>query len=155
MQRALQMAWERGLDLVEVAPTATPPVCRILDYGKYKYEQTRKEKRAKKSQRVGLLKEIRLRPNIGEHDLQSKIRTTKKLLEEGSKVRLVVRFRGREVVYPEQGRQVLQRVTGALKEIATTGDHLTEEQRSIALILYPVSTGKSKEEKSDAKAQDS
>ncbi len=155
MERALQIAWERDLDLVEVAPTAMPPVCRILDYGKYKYEQTRKEKRAKKGQRVGLLKEIRLRPNIGEHDLQSKIRTTKKLLEEGSKVKVVVRFRGREVIYPELGRRVLQRLTGALREVATTSDHLTEEARSIALILYPVSTGKSKEEKSDAKDQDS
>lgn len=155
MQRALQMAWECELDLVEVAPTATPPVCRILDYGKYKYEQSRKEKRAKKGQRVGLLKEIRLRPSIGEHDLQSKIRTTKKLLEEGSKVKVLVRFRGREVIYPERGRKVIQRLTEALKEIATTSDHLTEEARSIALILYPVSTGKSKEEKSGAQDQDS
>ena len=155
LQRALQMAWERGLDLVEVAPTAAPPVCRILDYGKYKYEQARKERRVKRGQRVGLLKEIRLRPSIGEHDLQSKIRTAKKLLQEGSKVKVVVRFRGREVIYPELGRQVLQRVTGALKEIATTSDHLTEEARSIALILYPVSTVKPKEEKSDAKDQDS
>jgi translation initiation factor IF-3 len=155
LQRAVQMAWERGLDLVEVAPTANPPVCRILDYGKYKYEQARKERRVKRGQRVGLLKEIRLRPSIGEHDLQSKIRTTKKLLQEGSKVKVVVRFRGREVIYPELGRRVLHRVTGALNEVATVSDHVTEEARSIALILYPVSTGKPKEEKPDAKDQDS
>ena len=95
---ALQIARERGLDLVEIAPTASPPVCRLLDYGKYKYEQTKKERKVRKSQRVGLLREVRFRPKIEEHDLQAKIRTVKKLLEEGNKVRVRVRFRGREVI---------------------------------------------------------
>jgi len=149
--QALQLAREQGLDLVEVAPTATPPVCRLLDYGKYKYEQTKKERRAKKSQKVGLLKEIRFRPKIEEHDLQAKIRTVRKLLEEGNKVRVLVRFRGREVIYPELGWKVLKKVAEALKEEAVTSDHPIKDQRSIALTLSAPSAKKSIRVKSDAK----
>jgi translation initiation factor IF-3 len=152
LQKALQIAREQGLDLVQVASTATPPVCRLLDYGRYKYEQTKKERKAKRGQRVGLLKEVRLRPKIEEHDLQAKIRTTKKLLEEGNKVRLVLRFRGREVVYPELGWKVLQKVTEASKEIAAVTSSVNEA-RSIALVLSPVSLKKSKEGGTDAKTQ--
>jgi len=136
--------------LVQVASTMTPPVCRILDYGKYKYEQARKERRARRSQKVGLLKEVRLRPKIEEHDLQAKIRTTKKLLEQGNKVKLVLRFRGREVVYPELGWKVLHEVTEASKEIAVVSSS-TNAQRSIALVLSPVSLKKTKETETDAK----
>jgi translation initiation factor IF-3 len=152
LQKALEIAREQGLDLVQVASTATPPVCRLLDYGRYKYEQTKKERKAKRGQRVGLLKEVRLRPKIEEHDLQAKIRTTKKLLEEGNKVRLVLRFRGREVVYPELGWKVLQKVTEASKEIAAVTSSVNEA-RSIALVLSPVSLKKSKEGGTDAKTQ--
>ena len=127
-----------------------PPVCRLLDYGKYKYEQARKERRAKRSQKVGLLKEVRLRPKIEEHDLQAKIRTTKKLLEQGNKVKLVLRFRGREVVYPELGWKVLREVTEASKGIAVVSSS-TNDQRSIALVLSPVSLKKIKETETDAK----
>ncbi len=148
---ALQIARERGLDLVEVAPTASPPVCRLLDYGKYKYEQTKKERKVKKSQRVGLLREVRFRPKIEEHDLQAKIRTVKKLLEEGNKVRVRVRFRGREVIYPELGWNVLKKVAEALKEEAVASKQLVKDSRNIALILSPSSTKKSTEVKSDAK----
>ena len=155
LQRALQLAYEHGLDLVEVASTATPPVCRLLDYGRYKYEQTKKERKAKKGQRVGLLREIRLRPKIEEHDLLAKIRTTRKLLEDGNKVRLVVRFRGREVVYPELGWKVLRKVTEALKEVATLSDNPTKDQKNIALTLSPVSVKKPKEAKIDAETQNS
>jgi translation initiation factor IF-3 len=155
LQRALQIAQEHGLDLVEVASTATPPVCRILDYGKYKYEQTKKERKARKGQKVGLLRELRLRPKIEEHDLQAKIRTARKLLEEGNKLRLVVRFRGREIVYPELGWKVLQKVTEALKEVATISNHPIAERRNIALTLSPIATRKSTEAETDAKAQDS
>jgi translation initiation factor IF-3 len=151
LPKALQVAQERGLDLVQVAMTA-PPVCRLLDYGKYKYEQTKKERKARRGQRVGLLKEVRLRPKIEEHDLQAKIKTTKKLLEEGNKVRLVLRFRGREVVYPELGWKVLQKVAEATKEIAAVSSS-ANEQRSIALVLSPVSLKKSKETETDAKTQ--
>jgi translation initiation factor IF-3 len=155
LQRALQVAYEQSLDLVEVSPTVTPPVCRLLDYGRYKYEQTKKERKAKRSQKVGLLKEVRLRPKIEDHDLQAKIRTTRKLLEEGNKVRLLVRFRGREIVYPELGWKVLQKVTEALKEVAVISDHPAKDARTIALTLSPVSAKKPKEAKIGAETQNS
>ena len=107
--KALQLAQERELDLVMVAPNVVPPVCRLLDYGKYKYEQIKKDKRVNKGQK-GLLREVRLRPKIEEHDLQDKIRKTRELLAEGNKVKITVRFRGREIVYTEIGWQVLKRV---------------------------------------------
>ena len=150
LQKALQIAYERGLDLVQVASTVTPPVCRILDYGKYKYEQTKKERKAKRGQRVGLLKEVRLRPKIEEHDLQAKIKTTKKLLEEGNKVRLMLRFRGREIIYPELGWKVVRKVAEASQEIAIVSNSVSEGN-SIALVLSPVSQKKSKETGTDAK----
>jgi translation initiation factor IF-3 len=150
LQRALQIAYERGLDLVQVASTMSPPVCRLLDYGKYKYEQTKKERKAKRGQRIGLLREVRLRPKIEEHDLQAKIKTTKKLLEEGNKVRLFLRFRGREVIYPDMGWNVLRKVAEASKEIAIVSS-TSNDARSIALVLSPVSQKKSKETETDAK----
>jgi translation initiation factor IF-3 len=153
VQKAQQIANERGLDLVQVASTMAPPVCRLLDYGKYKYEQTKKERKAKRGQRVGLLKEVRLRPKIEEHDLQAKIKTTRKLLEEGNKVRLVLRFRGREVIYPELGWKVLRRVTEASKDVASVTSSVND-QRSIALVLSPVPQKKPKETKTDAKTED-
>jgi len=150
LQKALQIAYEHGLDLVQVASTMTPPVCRLLDYGKYKYEQSKKERKAKRGQRVGLLKEVRLRPKIEEHDLQAKIKTTKKLLEEGNKVRLFLRFRGREVIYPELGWKVLRKVTEASQEIAVVSNSVSDGN-NIAVVLSPVSQKKSKEKGTDAK----
>jgi len=150
LQKALQIAYERGLDLVQVASTMSPPVCRLLDYGKYKYEQTKKERKAKRGQKVGLLREVRLRPKIEEHDLQAKIKTTKKLLEEGSKVRLFLRFRGREVIYPELGWNVLRKVAEATKELAVVSGSGNAE-RTISLVLSPVAQKKSKETGTDAK----
>jgi translation initiation factor IF-3 len=152
LQKALQIAQERGLDLVQVA-TADPPVCRILDYGKYKYEQTKKDRKAKKSQRVGLLREVRLRPKIEEHDLQAKIKTARKLLGQGNKVRLMLRFRGREIVYPELGWKVLREVAEASKDMAVVSGTATE-QRSISLILAPVSLKKPKETETNAQTKD-
>jgi translation initiation factor IF-3 len=152
VQRALQIAHEHGLDLVQVASTTSPPVCRILDYGKYKYEQTKKERKVKRSQRVGLLKEVRLRPKIEEHDLQAKIKTTRKLLEEGNKVRLVLRFRGREVMYPELGWKVLRKVTEATQDMAVVSNTVREAS-NISLVLSPVSQKKTKEKQTDAKTQ--
>lgn len=147
----MQIAQEHGLDLVEVSPTVIPPVCRLLDYGKYKYEQAKKERKVKKSQKVGLLKEVRFRPKIEEHDLQAKIRTVRKLLEEGNKVRVSVRFRGREVIYPELGWKVLQKVVEALKEEAVASDHLVKDKRHIVLTLSLSSAKKATRVKSDAK----
>jgi translation initiation factor IF-3 len=152
LQKALQIAYERGLDLVQVASTVAPPVCRLLDYGKYKYEQTKKERKAKRGQRIGLLKEVRFRPKIEEHDLQAKIKTTRKLLEEGNKVRLHLRFRGREVIYPDLGWKVLRKVAEASQEIAVVSNSVTEGN-NIALVLSPVSQKKSKEKEADAKTQ--
>jgi translation initiation factor IF-3 len=150
VQKAQQIAYERGLDLVQVASTVSPPVCRLLDYGKYKYEQTKKERKAKKGHRVGLLKEVRLRPKIEEHDLQAKIKTTKKLLEEGNKVRLMLRFRGREIIYPELGWKVLRRVTEASQDIAVVSGSVSQGN-NISLVLSPVSQKKPKEKETDAK----
>ncbi len=152
LQKALQVAYERGLDLVQVASTVNPPVCRILDYGKYKYEQTKKERKAKRSQKVGLLKEIRLRPKIEEHDLQAKTKATKKLLEEGNKVRLVLRFKGREAMYPERGWKVLRRVAEACQDIAVISNS-ANDGGNIVLVLSPVSQKKSKEKGTDAKTE--
>ncbi len=152
--QALQIAREHELDLVEVAPTANPPVCKILDYGKYKYEQAKKERKAKKGQKVGLLREIRLRPKIEDHDLQGKIKIARKLLGEGSKVKVRVRFRGRERIYPEMGVKVLQKLTESLKDIAMVSNWSTGEVRNMFAVLAPVSREKSKEVKSNAQDQD-
>ena len=152
--QALQIAREHELDLVEVAPTASPPVCKVLDYGKYKYEQAKKERKAKKGQKVGLLREVRLRPKIEDHDLQGKIKITRKLLGEGSKVKVRVRFRGRERIYPEMGVKVLQKLTESLKDIAMVSNWSTGEVRNMFAVLAPISREKSKEVKSNAQDQD-
>ncbi len=152
--RALQAAQERELDLVMVAPNSNPPVCRLVDYGKYRYEQIKKEKQARKSQK-GLLREVRLRPKIEEHDLQDKIRKTRELLEDGNKVKISVRFRGREIVYPELGWQVLRRVAEALKDYAVAMSQPSKDARNIALTLAPLATKKTQEaNKQDAETQD-
>ena len=152
--QALQIAREHELDLVEVAPTASPPVCKIIDYGKYKYEQAKKERKAKKGQKVGLLREVRLRPKIEDHDLQGKIKITRKLLGEGNKVKVRVRFRGRERIYPEMGMKVLQKLTESLKDVAMVSNWSTGEVGNMFAVLAPVSREKSKEVKSNAQNQD-
>lgn len=154
LPRALELAREHELDLVEISPTATPPVCKLLDYGKYKYEQTKKERKAKKGQKIGLLKEVRFRPKIEEHDLQSKIKKVKEFIEEGSKVRIVVRFRGREIIYPELGWKVLRKVAEELLGKVVVSNEIVRNARNIALTLSPATSKKSREEKSDAKTKD-
>lgn len=137
--KAQQMANEKGLDLVEVAPTADPPVCKILDYGKYRYEQTKKEKKVRLGQRSGLLKEIRVRPQVKDHDLDIKINLAKKFVLEGDKVKVLVVFRGRQMVHPELGIKVLQKVAGDLKGVAQLDGQPIHEGRIMSLILSPVS----------------
>ena len=154
MPQALELARGQELDLVEISPTATPPVCKILDYGKYKYEQTKKERKAKKGQKIGLLKEVRFRPKIEEHDLQSKIKKVKEFVEEGNKVRIVVRFRGREIIYPELGWKVLRKVAEALVGKVVVSNEIVRHARNIALTLSPAISKKSREDKSDAKTKD-
>ena len=110
LEQARSVARQQNLDLVEVAPTAVPPVCRLLDYGKYQYQQAKKEREARRSQRVSALKEIRLRPRIDDHDFEAKLRSIKKLLEGGDKVKVTVMFRGREVIHSELGLRLLERM---------------------------------------------
>jgi translation initiation factor IF-3 len=131
------MARERNLDLVEVAASAVPPVCRIMDYGKYKYEQTKKEREARKSRRNVVVREIRLRPRIDEHDLDSKVSLIERLLAEGDKVKVAVIFRGREVTHPEMGKKVLQYLLTNLKDKAVVDQPLLVEERSLSLIFSP------------------
>lgn len=136
--KAMQAASDAGLDLVEVSPTAVPPVCRIMDYGKYKYEQTKKEKKSRLGQRAGLLKEVRIRPRVQSHDLETKIKTAKRLLEEGDKVKITVTFRGREISHPELGIKALQQVAEGLKDIAGIDGSPALEGRFIHLVLAPL-----------------
>ncbi|HZQ37160.1 MAG TPA: translation initiation factor IF-3 [Dehalococcoidia bacterium] len=135
--RALEMAREAGLDLVEVAPNAVPPVCRLLDYGKFKYEQAKKEREARKHQKNVLLREIRMEPKIAEHDVDFKLRTAEKLLKEGDKVKVSVRFRGREITHPQIGRELLEQVYGRLKNIANIEKPVGMEGRQMTMILAP------------------
>lgn len=137
LSQALQIAKESNLDLVEVAPTSVPPVCRLLDYGKYKYEQAKKERKIRKDQKTGLLKEIRLRPRIKEHDLDAKIKIIKKLLEDGDKVRVFLVFRGREVTHPEHGWKILRKVAEDLRGIGVVDGSPVVEETSMNLTFLP------------------
>ena len=130
-REALRLAEEKGLDLVEVAPAAEPPVCRLLDYGKYKYEQEKREREARKSQRTSVLRQVRLRPKIDDHDFEAKKKIVRKLLGGGDKVRVVVFFRGREITHPDIGWKLLQKVAEALKEEAVPENQPAMEGRSI------------------------
>jgi translation initiation factor IF-3 len=127
------------LDLVEVAPGAKPPVCRLLNYGKFLYERAKKERQARKSQRAVEIKEIRMRPKIGAHDLAFKTKRVREFLDDGAKVRLRVRFRGRERSYPEIGQKLLERLRDELADVATVEQSPTIEQgaRSVFMLLAP------------------
>ncbi|MCJ7510904.1 MAG: translation initiation factor IF-3 [Dehalococcoidia bacterium] len=134
---ALAIAKERGLDLVEVDPHADPPVCRLLDYGKWKYQQSKKEHDAHKHQKGLLLREVRMRPHIGEHDLERKLRLVERLLHEGDKVKVTIRFRGREMAHPETGHALLQRFCALLKDMAAVDRAANMQGRFLATILAP------------------
>jgi translation initiation factor IF-3 len=156
VSQGIQLARERNLDLVEVAPTAVPPVCRILDYGRYKFEQTKKERESRKTRRSSLLREVRLRPRIGDHDLESKTRLIERLLAEGDKVKVTVFFRGREITRPELGKRVLQQVLTNLKDKAVVDQPLVVEEKSLSLFFSPSKTiiKKATSEVSSAQDQD-
>ena len=134
---ALTTARAAGLDLVEVDPNGAPPVCRILDYGKWKYQQAKKERDARKHQRGTMIHEVRMRPRIGQHDMDLKVRTVERLLAEGDKVKLSVMFRGREMSHPEIGHEVLGRALDGLKEVAAPERPPTMEGRFLTVILTP------------------
>ncbi len=150
--QARETARKHNLDLVEVAPTSVPPVCRLLDYGKYKYEQQKKEQQAKKGQKVSLLREIRLRPKIGIHDFEAKARTAKKLLGDGAKVKVTLLFRGREITHPELGWKVLQRMAQTLSEVASIERQPVMEGRRMDIILVPAAAKPKPKEKEEVKA---
>jgi len=136
-REALRMAEEKGYDLVEISPQAKPPVCRIMDFGKYKYEQSKKEKMARKKQHVFHLKEIRLRPKIDEHDYQYKTRNIHKFLEEGNKVKVSIEFRGREMAHLEFGQSLIKRLETDLAAVGTVEQRAKMEGRNLTMILMP------------------
>lgn len=134
---ARRIAEEKNLDLVNVAPTARPPVCRIMDYGKFKYEQSKKEKEARKNQKVTTLKEVRMTPNIEEHDFQVKLKNVTKFLQEGDKVKVSVRFRGREITHANIGQQLLTKLAEAASEFGAMERAPRLEGRHMIIILAP------------------
>ncbi|WP_026690620.1 translation initiation factor IF-3 [Alteribacter aurantiacus] len=134
---ALEMAQNANLDLVMVAPNAKPPVCRIMDYGKFRYEQQKKEKEARKNQKIVNLKEVRLSPNIEEHDFNTKLRNARKFLSKGDKVKAAIRFRGRAITHSDLGKKVLEQLAEECKDIATIESKPKMEGRSMFLVLAP------------------
>jgi translation initiation factor IF-3 len=134
---AITLAQDKGLDLVEVAPAADPPVCRLLDYGKFKYLQTKKEREARKGQKITLLREVRFRPSIGIHDIEAKKRQVKKLLAEGSKVKLTVMFRGREITHQDLGVNLLRKMAESFKDEAKLEKAPSMEGRRMSVTIVP------------------
>jgi translation initiation factor IF-3 len=134
---ALTRALEAGLDLVEVSPTADPPVCKILDFGKYKYEEQKRKNEARKKQKVIEIKEIKLRPGIDDHDYDVKMRSMKNFIDEGDKVKVTMRFRGRELAHQELGMDVLMRVKGDLDSVAKVEQHPRMEGRQMTMVVSP------------------
>ena len=134
---ALQKAKDAELDLVKIAPTAKPPVCKIIDYGKYRYELARKEKEAKKKQKVIEIKEVRLSPNIDENDLNTKMNNARKFLEKGNKVKVTLRFRGREMAHMSKSRYILEDFAKELADIAVIDKPSKVEGRSMVMFLTP------------------
>ncbi|HLR79099.1 MAG TPA: translation initiation factor IF-3 [Bacillota bacterium] len=134
---ALEIAKTRNLDLVLVAPNAKPPVCRIMDYGKYRYEQQKREKEARKKQRVINVKEVRFTPAIGEHDFNTKLKNTRRFLKKGDKVKASVRFRGRAITHKELGREVLDRLAEESKDVAIIESKPRMEGRNMYMMLAP------------------
>lgn len=137
-QDALDIAATRNLDLVLVAPNAKPPVCRIMDYGKYRFEQQKKEKEARKKQKIINVKEVRLSPGIEEHDFNTKLRNARKFLEKGDKVKVSIRFRGRAITHKDLGRKVLEQMADECKDLSTVEQKPKMEGRSMFLMLAPV-----------------
>lgn len=138
-QEALEIAKTRNLDLVMVASNANPPVCRIMDYGKYRYEQQRRDREARKKQKVINVKEVRFSPGIGDHDFNTKLRNARKFLEKGDKVKASVRFRGRAITHKELGQEVLERLADEVKDISTVESKAKMEGRSMFMMLAPSS----------------
>lgn len=146
LREALAIAEERGLDLMEVAPNAVPPVCRIVDYGKFRYEQTKKDREARKHQKQAELKEVRLKPKTDDHDLEVKAKQARKFLLDGNKVKFTVRFRGREIFHPDIGREMLQQMAEDLRDVATVEQNPLMEGRALSLLLAPNAKAKQQQQ---------
>jgi len=140
LYQALELAKKKGFDLVEVAPTAVPPVCRLLDYGKFKYEQAKKEREMRRTQKVSIVREIRLRPKIGEHDFEAKIRSVQKLLQDGDKVKITIMFRGREITHANLGWRLLEKMMEVLKGTVAIEKQPMMEGSRMFMILAPLPT---------------
>ncbi len=134
---AIAAAEDLGLDLVEVAPNADPPVCRIMDYGKYKYEQSKKAQVAKKHQKIIQVKEIKIRPKTDMHDLETKAKHARRFLSEGNKLKVTVRFRGREIVHIDRGRLVIDKLMEMLEDVATVEAPAKMEGKNMVMVLAP------------------
>lgn len=142
LYQALAMAEEAGLDLVEISPGAEPPVCKIINYGKFRYDQTKREKENKKAQHQIKVKEVKIKPNIDEHDLQTKLRHAKDFISKGNKVKLTCTFRGREMMHPEFGESLVRRVCDELEEIAQPESQAKMFGRMLTVVLAPGSKKK-------------
>ena len=136
-QQALVIARQKGLDLVEIAATATPPVCRIMDFGRYQYQEQKRARQAKKHQKVIEVKEIKFRPKVDEHDYQFKKKHIERFLADGDKVKATIFFRGRENAHPEIGRRILERLVGELIDVAITESDPQKEGNQLHTILAP------------------
>jgi len=137
LKEALAVAAKAGLDLVEIAPTANPPVCRVMDYGKFRYQQSKKIQDARKSQTTIQIKEIRLRPKTEEHDLEVKIRHIKKFLQQNDKVKVTMMFRGREITYADLGKKVMEKLRDALTDVGVIEMQPRLEGRSMIMVIVP------------------
>ena len=147
IHEAMQKAQEAGLDLVEIVPTAVPPVCKIIDYGKFRYDQTKREKESKKSQHQVKVKELKFSPNISEHDLEVKMRQAKDFLEKGNKVKFSCQFRGREMMHQDLGHKIFEKMLQELEEVAVIESAPKMFGRMLTANLAPQSKKKKQEEK--------
>lgn len=154
VQEALRLAQEQESDLVEVSPQADPPVCRIMDYGKYLYEQQKKEREAKKAQKTIEVKEIRLRPKTDLHHRGFKVRDARRWLEQGMKVKVRIRFRGREITHPEVALQDLQEIAEELSDVSTVEVQPSMDMRTMLMILAPAPQSKKSIKEESSRAQD-
>ena len=137
VEEALGLAKEAGMDLVEIAPNAEPPVCRIMDYGKYRFEQAKKQQAAKKKQKVTQVKEVKFRPGTEEADYQVKMRNVRRFIEDGDKVKVTLRFRGREMAHQELGRDMLERIRDEMAEETTVEQFPKMEGRQMVMLISP------------------
>lgn len=137
LRDALKLAEEKQLDLVEIAPQAKPPVCRVMDFGKHKYEQSKRDKEAKKKQRITSVKEIKMRPNIEDHDFNVKSKNAARFLKDGDKIKATIIFRGREIVHPALGQKLLEKLAIELKDLANVERHPKLEGKNMIMIMAP------------------